>query len=64
MSTVVQPVAIVLDLDTDECCVVECGDDVSASQAQWLPGSSEELVFVGYSNKPFKFGFVACYNRR
>ena len=59
----IQPVAVVLDLDTNECHVVECGDDVSASQAQWLPGSDEELVFVGYSNEPFKFGFVMCFNR-
>lgn len=64
LSTVINPVVIVLDILSEECVVVEPeGRDVSLGKARWLPGSNKELVFVGYENNPRKLGFVYCQNR-
>ena len=64
LSTVTDPVVVVLDWVSGDCSVVVgCTEDISACHAHWLPGSNEELVFVGYANNPLKLGFVYCFNR-
>ena len=64
LTTVTDPVVMVLEWASGDCSVAPgCTEDISASSAHWLPGSNEELVFVGYSNNPLKLGFVYCFNR-
>ena len=51
MSTVTDPVVVVLEWASGDCSIVAgYTEDISASSAQWLPGSNNKLVFVGYSN--------------
>ena len=35
----------------------------AAGQAVWVPGKEEEMVYVGWEDKPRKLGFVYCLNR-
>lgn len=64
ITSVVQPVVVVIDLSTEECIIVDCPDNLSCGLAQWVPDSINELVFVGYDNFPLKLGFVYCFNRK
>ena len=58
------PVVVVFEWASGDCSIVAgYTEDISASSAQWLPGSNDELAFVGYSNNPLKLGFVYCFNR-
>ena len=64
MSTVTDPVMVVLEWASGDCSIVAgYTEDISASSAQWLPGSNDELVFVGHSNYPLKLGFSGSFNR-
>lgn len=84
LSSVVDPVPVVMSVESEECVVVDVGDCVSgewgrvgimtslcewcppvcaAGQAVWVPGEKEEVVYVGWENKPRKLGFVYCLNR-
>jgi acylaminoacyl-peptidase len=63
LTSVVDPVVVVMSVKSEECEVVEIGDDVSAGQAVWVPEEGGEVVCVGWENKPRKLGFVYCLNR-
>ncbi|XP_064401064.1 acylamino-acid-releasing enzyme-like isoform X2 [Halichondria panicea] len=66
LSSVVNPVPMVMNLETEECTIVDLTDigDISAGQAQWVPGDEGGIVFVGYENHPRKLGFLFCFNKR
>lgn len=72
LTSVVDPVVVVMNVESEECVVIDVGEHVSAGQAIWVPspttvdgemGGEKEVVCVGWENKPRKLGFVYCLNR-
>ncbi|CAH1784714.1 unnamed protein product [Owenia fusiformis] len=63
------PVLCVFDIEAattrvlDTTKVLNTEMDMSAGQAIWTPGDSG-VVFVGWTNEPFKLGLIYCPQRR
>lgn len=64
LSTVISPVVVVLDIQSEECTVINSPSNFSCGRARWVPNSTNELAFVGYDSEPLKLGFVYCFNRK
>ncbi len=65
LKEVVKPVVVVLDIASGACHILTPPTrDLSLGKARWVPGSNEQVVFVGYENDPKKLGFIYCVNRR
>lgn len=64
LTTVINPVVIVLDIQSEECTVVNSPPNFSCGRARWVPNSTKELIYVGYVNEPVKIGLLYCFNRK
>lgn len=62
LTHVVEPVAVVLDLVTEQCTVLRCGEEVYC--ARWVPRRSDQLIFASYMSKPVKYGFISTMKAR
>uniref|UniRef100_A0A1X7UL96 Acylamino-acid-releasing enzyme N-terminal domain-containing protein n=1 Tax=Amphimedon queenslandica TaxID=400682 RepID=A0A1X7UL96_AMPQE len=63
LTTVINPIIVVLDIKTEECTVIDSPSNYSCGRARWVPDSTKELVYVGYNNEPLKLGLLYC-NRK
>ncbi|XP_019853674.1 PREDICTED: acylamino-acid-releasing enzyme-like isoform X2 [Amphimedon queenslandica] len=64
LTTVINPIIVVLDIKTEECTVIDSPSNYSCGRARWVPDSTKELVYVGYNNEPLKLGLLYFLNRK